>query len=274
MPAGTIVANSRFAPALEMIGARMARTRRGNTSTRLPRRIVGCDGRVAAVRLRKQCPSRISRRDVTLESLVGRDSIGTDRRMVARRGVGFHQASVGGAHRRHRADSITTAGGTIADRWPAWTGNDPRRSSGARRDASSRQSWPRAARGHRTPRRPRRHGGPDHDRVRRAHPIVHAHRRPVPHRPRSTIVGGDVTGCSIGPVCKIRGEISSSIVLGYSNKGHEGFVGHSYLGRWVNLGAGTTTSNLKNTYGPVALWTPRAFARPGCNSSERCSAIT
>ena len=39
-------------------------------------------------------------------------------------------------------------------------------------------------------------------------------------------------------------------------KGHEGFVGHSYLGRWVNLGAGTTTSNLKNTYGSVALWTP------------------
>jgi hypothetical protein len=45
-------------------------------------------------------------------------------------------------------------------------------------------------------------------------------------------------------------------MLGDSNKGHTGFVGHSYLGRWVNLGAGTTTSNLKNTYGPVAMWTP------------------
>jgi len=70
------------------------------------------------------------------------------------------------------------------------------------------------------------------------------------------VLGGDVTGCSIGDVSKVRGEISSSIILGYSNKGHEGFVGHSYLGRWVNLGAGTTTSNLKNTYGTVSLWTP------------------
>jgi hypothetical protein len=41
--------------------------------------------------------------------------------------------------------------------------------------------------------------------------------------------------------------------MGYANKSHDGFVGHSVLGRWVNLGAGTTTSNLKNTYGPVRL---------------------
>ena len=47
-----------------------------------------------------------------------------------------------------------------------------------------------------------------------------------------------------------------TILLGYANKGHDGFVGHSYLGRWVNLGAGTITSNLKNTYGTVAMWTP------------------
>ncbi|HXC26190.1 MAG TPA: putative sugar nucleotidyl transferase [Gemmatimonadaceae bacterium] len=71
-----------------------------------------------------------------------------------------------------------------------------------------------------------------------------------------TIVGDRVANCSIGELSKIRGEISSSIVLGHSNKGHTGFVGHSYLGRWVNLGAGTTTSNLKNTYGTVQLWTP------------------
>jgi UDP-N-acetylglucosamine diphosphorylase/glucosamine-1-phosphate N-acetyltransferase len=70
------------------------------------------------------------------------------------------------------------------------------------------------------------------------------------------VMGGDVTGCSIGDVCKVRGELSSTIMLGHSNKGHDGFVGHSYLGRWVNLGAGTITSNLKNTYGTVALWTP------------------
>src|SRR5204863_9771343 len=49
----------------------------------------------------------------------------------------------------------------------------------------------------------------------------------------------------------------------YANKGHEGFVGHSYLGKWVNLGAGTTTSNLKNTYGTVSLWTPSGTRNTG-----------
>jgi UDP-N-acetylglucosamine diphosphorylase/glucosamine-1-phosphate N-acetyltransferase len=72
-----------------------------------------------------------------------------------------------------------------------------------------------------------------------------------------SVVGVDkITGCSIGDHCKIHGELSVSIVLGHSNKSHDGFVGHSYLGRWVNLGAGTITSNLKNTYGTVQLWTP------------------
>jgi UDP-N-acetylglucosamine diphosphorylase/glucosamine-1-phosphate N-acetyltransferase len=74
--------------------------------------------------------------------------------------------------------------------------------------------------------------------------------------PGSTVMGGDISSCSIGPVCKIRGELSNSIFVGYANKGHDGFVGHSVLGRWVNLGASTVTSNLKNTYGTVALWTP------------------
>ncbi len=72
-----------------------------------------------------------------------------------------------------------------------------------------------------------------------------------------TVMGGDITGCSIGDVSKVRGELSATIIVGHSNKGHEGFVGHSYIGRWVNLGAGTVTSNLKNTYGTVALWTPQ-----------------
>jgi UDP-N-acetylglucosamine diphosphorylase/glucosamine-1-phosphate N-acetyltransferase len=58
-------------------------------------------------------------------------------------------------------------------------------------------------------------------------------------------------GTSIGNMCTIGGEVSNSIVLGYSNKAHEGFLGHSYLGKWVNLGSGTTTSNLKNTYGEI-----------------------
>lgn len=58
-------------------------------------------------------------------------------------------------------------------------------------------------------------------------------------------------GTSIGNVCTVGGEVSHSIMLGYSNKGHEGFMGHSYVGKWVNLGSGTTTSNLKNTYGEI-----------------------
>ena len=70
------------------------------------------------------------------------------------------------------------------------------------------------------------------------------------------IVGDRVHGCAIGEMSVIKGEISVTIVLGHANKGHEGFVGHSMLGRWVNLGAGTITSNLKNTYGNVSLWTP------------------
>ncbi len=65
-----------------------------------------------------------------------------------------------------------------------------------------------------------------------------------------------IAASSIGEVSRVHGELSTSIVLGHSNKSHGGFVGHSILGRWVNLGAGTTTSNLKNTYGTVSLWTP------------------
>lgn len=58
---------------------------------------------------------------------------------------------------------------------------------------------------------------------------------------------------SIGEHCKVSGEVSTTIFCGHANKGHDGFVGHSYLGRWTNLGAGTVTSNLKNTYGPVSF---------------------
>ena len=60
-------------------------------------------------------------------------------------------------------------------------------------------------------------------------------------------------GTSIGPVCKVGGEVVESIFHSHVNKQHDGFVGHSYLGEWVNLGAGTTTSNLKNTYGTVKV---------------------
>jgi UDP-N-acetylglucosamine diphosphorylase/glucosamine-1-phosphate N-acetyltransferase len=58
---------------------------------------------------------------------------------------------------------------------------------------------------------------------------------------------------SIGPVCRIGGEVEASVVQGYSNKHHDGFLGHSYLGEWVNIGAMTTNSDLKNTYGTIRL---------------------
>jgi UDP-N-acetylglucosamine diphosphorylase / glucose-1-phosphate thymidylyltransferase / UDP-N-acetylgalactosamine diphosphorylase / glucosamine-1-phosphate N-acetyltransferase / galactosamine-1-phosphate N-acetyltransferase len=79
-----------------------------------------------------------------------------------------------------------------------------------------------------------------------------------------TIVnGGKIANCSIGDHCRATGELSTTIFLGHANKGHDGFVGHSYLGRWVNLGASTVTSNLKNTYGSVAFWTPDGIRETG-----------
>ncbi len=67
------------------------------------------------------------------------------------------------------------------------------------------------------------------------------------------LVGGEISGSAIGPRCVVRGEISGAVFLGYANKAHDGFLGSSVVGRWANLGAGTITSNLKNTYGPVRL---------------------
>ena len=60
-------------------------------------------------------------------------------------------------------------------------------------------------------------------------------------------------GTTIGPACKVAGEVSNSIFHSYSNKAHDGFVGNSVFGQWVNLGASTTTSNLKNDYGNIKI---------------------
>ncbi|HEX8718040.1 MAG TPA: putative sugar nucleotidyl transferase [Gemmatimonadaceae bacterium] len=79
----------------------------------------------------------------------------------------------------------------------------------------------------------------------------------------ATVLGQRVSGCSIGEMCIAHGELSETVMLGHANKSHDGFVGHSYLGRWVNLGAGTITSNLKNTYGTVHLWTPSGMRDTG-----------
>jgi UDP-N-acetylglucosamine diphosphorylase/glucosamine-1-phosphate N-acetyltransferase len=62
------------------------------------------------------------------------------------------------------------------------------------------------------------------------------------------------SGTTIGPHSKVGGEINNSVILGYSNKGHDGFLGNSVIGEWCNLGADTNTSNLKNTYDNVRLW--------------------
>jgi UDP-N-acetylglucosamine diphosphorylase/glucosamine-1-phosphate N-acetyltransferase len=64
-------------------------------------------------------------------------------------------------------------------------------------------------------------------------------------------IKGDTT---IGPFSKVGGEIGNSVVFGYSNKGHDGYMGNSVLGEWCNLGADTNTSNLKNNYAMVKLW--------------------
>lgn len=62
------------------------------------------------------------------------------------------------------------------------------------------------------------------------------------------------TGTTIGPNSKVGGEINNSMILGYSSKGHDGYLGNSVLGEWCNLGADTNTSNLKNNYASVKLW--------------------
>ena len=71
--------------------------------------------------------------------------------------------------------------------------------------------------------------------------------------PQSWVVGAKVRGSTIGPVCRVGGEVEASILHGYSNKYHDGFLGHSYVGEWVNLGAGTQTSDLRNDYGTVTV---------------------
>ena len=70
---------------------------------------------------------------------------------------------------------------------------------------------------------------------------------------------------TIGPHCKVGGEVNNSVLFAYSNKGHDGFLGNSVLGEWCNLGADTNNSNLKNNYAPVRLWSYETenFAKTG-----------
>ena len=83
---------------------------------------------------------------------------------------------------------------------------------------------------------------------------------PVSIGPGSTVLDKALVKghTAVGPVCKVAGEIGGTIIQGYSNKGHDGHLGDSWLGEWVNLGAATTNSNLLNTYGEVtAVAEPR-----------------
>lgn len=108
-------------------------------------------------------------------------------------------------------------------------------------------------------------------------PIVLDHHATV--RPGATLIGPCYVGphstvleratirpgTAIGPWCKVNGEVGGTIFQGYSNKAHDGYLGDSWLGEWVNLGAGTTNSNLLNTYGEVPIKpTPdRGYERSG-----------
>jgi UDP-N-acetylglucosamine diphosphorylase/glucosamine-1-phosphate N-acetyltransferase len=71
--------------------------------------------------------------------------------------------------------------------------------------------------------------------------------------PGSWAVGANIRGSTIGPMCRIGGEVEASIIQGFTNKYHDGFLGHSYLGEWVNLAAGTQVSDLRNDYGRVSV---------------------
>jgi UDP-N-acetylglucosamine diphosphorylase/glucosamine-1-phosphate N-acetyltransferase len=72
---------------------------------------------------------------------------------------------------------------------------------------------------------------------------------------RGTVIDGAKVrpGCSFGPKCRVGGEVEASVFQGHANKHHEGFIGHAYVGEWVNLGALTTNSDLKNAYQPVQV---------------------
>jgi len=68
-------------------------------------------------------------------------------------------------------------------------------------------------------------------------------------------MGAKIYGATtVGPYCKVGGEVNNSVLFGFSSKGHEGFLGNSVLGEWCNVGADTNTSNLKNNYAEVKLW--------------------
>lgn len=84
--------------------------------------------------------------------------------------------------------------------------------------------------------------------------------------PDSQVIGAKLrAGSSLGPSCRVGGEVEASVILGHSNKYHDGFLGHAYLGEWVNLGAGTSNSDLRNDYGEVTVTVRGERVRTGRN---------
>lgn len=90
-----------------------------------------------------------------------------------------------------------------------------------------------------------------------------------------------IRGSTIGPHCRIGGELEDSVIAAYSNKAHSSFLGHAYVGSWVNIGALSTNSDLKNTYGEVRVSTPNGtkptgFQKVGCfiGDNAKCSVGT
>lgn len=83
-------------------------------------------------------------------------------------------------------------------------------------------------------------------------------------------MGAKVYGAvTLGPYCIAAGEIKNSVLFGYSNKAHDGYLGDSVIGEWCNMGAGTTNSNLKNNAGDVMVWTPKGLA----NAGKKCGVM-
>ncbi len=88
--------------------------------------------------------------------------------------------------------------------------------------------------------------------------------------PHCHVLGAKVRGgTTLGPHCRVGGEVEASILQGHTNKYHDGFLGHAYVGEWVNLGAGTSNSDLRNDYGEVTVTvagrrTPTGRTKVGC----------
>jgi UDP-N-acetylglucosamine diphosphorylase/glucosamine-1-phosphate N-acetyltransferase len=103
--------------------------------------------------------------------------------------------------------------------------------------------------------------------------VVHAFTRlegPCSIGPGTHVLGAKVrAGTTLGPNCRVGGEVEASVLHGHSNKYHDGFLGHSYVGEWVNLGAGTHNSDLRNDYGEVTVTVngrpvPTGHTKVGC----------